>query len=110
VQVLPVEPPKAGAKQRDYILTPNAETILGELLPQMTLGGGLQIFIGRENASSDLHQFGVVLATYGVEGAVTGLLGILGPRRMPYERSISSVRYMAGLMSDLMHDLYRAED
>jgi len=33
VQVLPVQPPEAGAKQRDYILTPDAETILGELLP-----------------------------------------------------------------------------
>jgi F-type H+-transporting ATPase subunit gamma len=33
VQVLPVEPPKAGAKQNDYILSPDAETILGELLP-----------------------------------------------------------------------------
>jgi heat-inducible transcriptional repressor len=83
-------------------------SILGELLPQMGHRAGLQIFIGSENLSEDLHPFGVVLATYGVEGAVTGLLGILGPRRMPYERSISSVRYMAALMSDLMHDLYRA--
>lgn len=33
VQILPVQPPEAGAKQRDYILAPNAETILGELLP-----------------------------------------------------------------------------
>jgi F-type H+-transporting ATPase subunit gamma len=33
VQVLPVQPPQAGAKQRDYILSPDAETILGELLP-----------------------------------------------------------------------------
>jgi F-type H+-transporting ATPase subunit gamma len=33
VQVLPVKPPEAGAKQLDYILSPNAETILGELLP-----------------------------------------------------------------------------
>ncbi|HVX41290.1 MAG TPA: ATP synthase F1 subunit gamma, partial [Gemmatimonadaceae bacterium] len=33
VQVLPVQPPAAGATQRDYILSPNAETILGELLP-----------------------------------------------------------------------------
>jgi F-type H+-transporting ATPase subunit gamma len=33
VQVLPVTPPEAGARQRDYILEPNAETILGELLP-----------------------------------------------------------------------------
>jgi heat-inducible transcriptional repressor len=82
-------------------------TLLTELLPQMGHRAGLQIFIGSENVSQDLQPFGVVMATYGVEGAVTGLLGILGPRRMPYERSISSVRYMAGLMSDLMHDLYR---
>jgi F-type H+-transporting ATPase subunit gamma len=33
VQVLPVRPPEAGGKQRDYILSPDAETILGELLP-----------------------------------------------------------------------------
>jgi F-type H+-transporting ATPase subunit gamma len=33
VQVLPVKPPQAGARQRDYILAPDAQTILGELLP-----------------------------------------------------------------------------
>jgi len=33
VQVLPVQPPEGGAKKRDYILSPNAESILGELLP-----------------------------------------------------------------------------
>jgi F-type H+-transporting ATPase subunit gamma len=33
MQILPVKPPQAGSKQRDYILTPDAETILGALLP-----------------------------------------------------------------------------
>jgi F-type H+-transporting ATPase subunit gamma len=33
IQVLPVQPPEKGSTQRDYILAPNAETILGELLP-----------------------------------------------------------------------------
>lgn len=33
VQVLPVKPPEAGVRQRDYILAPDAQTILGELLP-----------------------------------------------------------------------------
>lgn len=33
VQVLPVTPPEPGAKQLDYILVPDAETILGALLP-----------------------------------------------------------------------------
>ena len=33
VQILPVQPPAASKKQMDYILTPNAEAILGALLP-----------------------------------------------------------------------------
>ena len=33
VQVLPVQPPEAGGKTKDYILSPDAQTILGELLP-----------------------------------------------------------------------------
>ena len=33
VTVLPVKPPAKGTKQRDYILAPDAQTILGELLP-----------------------------------------------------------------------------
>ena len=33
LQILPVKPPEAGATQRDYILVPDAETILGALLP-----------------------------------------------------------------------------
>jgi len=82
--------------------------LLSELLPQVAERRGLHIFIGEENRSAELRPFGVVVATYGVDEEVTGLLGILGPRRMPYERSISSVRYMARLMSDLMRDLYSA--
>ncbi|MCO5176082.1 MAG: heat-inducible transcriptional repressor HrcA [Thermomicrobiales bacterium] len=84
--------------------------LLSELLPQLSDGDDIQVFIGEENRSEDLWPFGVVVATYGVDQEVTGLLGILGPRRMPYERSISSVRYMARLMSDLMRDLYTTHD
>lgn len=82
--------------------------LLSELLPQVAERRGLHIFIGEENRSAELRPFAVVVATYGVDEEVTGLLGVLGPRRMPYERSISSVRYMARLMSDLMRDLYSA--
>ena len=33
VQILPVQPPEKGGKQLDYILAPNAQEILGALLP-----------------------------------------------------------------------------
>lgn len=81
-------------------------SLLGALLPQLTFGKEVQVFIGDENPADALRQFGVVMATYGINGEVTGILGVLGPTRMSYWRSISSVRYMARLMSDLMEDLY----
>jgi heat-inducible transcriptional repressor len=83
-------------------------SLLGALLPQMEAGRDVQVFIGDENPADELRRFGVVVSTYGIGGEVTGVLGVLGPTRMAYGRSISSVRYMARLMSDLMMDLYSA--
>jgi hypothetical protein len=68
--------------------------------------GDVQIFIGNENVADELRSFGIVVASYGVGNKVTGLVGIVGPRRMQYDRSISSVRYMSQLVSDLMGELY----
>ena len=81
---------------------------LGAVLPQLESGPDVQVFIGDENPADELRRFGVVVSTYGIDGEVTGVLGVVGPTRMAYGRTISSVRYMARLMSDLMADLYSA--
>jgi len=81
---------------------------LEAVLPSLSAGQDVQVFIGDENPAVGLRRFGVVVSTYGVDGEVTGVLGVVGPTRMAYGRSISSVRYMARLMSDLMSDLYSA--
>jgi heat-inducible transcriptional repressor len=68
--------------------------------------GGFQVLIGGEGAWEELRQCSVVLARYGVPGAVTGTLGVLGPMRMSYSRTIPAVRYVAGLLSDLVADAF----
>jgi heat-inducible transcriptional repressor len=35
---------------------------------------------------------------------VTGMLGVMGPMRMPYGRSISTIRFLSSLLSDLVED------
>jgi heat-inducible transcriptional repressor len=55
-----------------------------------------------------MRDYSVILARYGVEGALVGVLGVIGPTRMAYPRSISTVRYIASLMSNLLADLYYA--
>ena len=66
--------------------------------------GGLQVLIGDEGGSEELSECSMVVARYGVPGLVTGTLGVLGPMRMPYSRTIPTVRFVAGLLSDLVHE------
>jgi heat-inducible transcriptional repressor len=66
--------------------------------------GGVQVLIGGNGTEGweELRHCSMVLATYGVPGQATGTLGVLGPMRMPYARTIPTVRYMADLLSGLM--------
>jgi heat-inducible transcriptional repressor len=81
-------------------------SFVSAVLPRLEDGRGVQVFIGRENPSDELRHFGVVVSTYGVDREVTGVLGVVGPTRMAYDRSISSVKYMARLMSDMVANLH----
>jgi len=71
--------------------------------------GGLQVLIGGEGGWEELRQCSMVIARYGVPGMATGTLGVLGPMRMSYARTIPTVRYIAGLLSDLVNDTSASE-
>lgn len=82
--------------------------LLEDLLTRTVLAsepGGVQVLIGGEGTWEELRECSVVLARYGAPGLATGTLGVLGPMRMPYGRTISTVRFMAGLLSDLVEDM-----
>ncbi|MEI8165641.1 MAG: heat-inducible transcriptional repressor HrcA [Chloroflexales bacterium] len=82
---------------------------LGPLIPQALASNGVQVIIGGENSADEMREYSVVLARYGVDRAVVGVLGIIGPTRMAYPRSISTVRYISSLMSDLLAELHNTE-
>jgi heat-inducible transcriptional repressor len=82
--------------------------LLEDLLNRTVLStdtGGVQVLIGGEGNWEELSECSMVLARYGAPGLVTGTLGVLGPMRMPYARTISTVRFVAGLLSDLVEDM-----
>lgn len=79
---------------------------IGPLIPQALNSDGVQVVIGGEHGHDTMREYSVVLSRYGRSGEVAGVVGILGPTRMPYPRSISSVRYISTVMSDLLADLY----
>ncbi len=80
---------------------PMMEDLLTRAL-STTRVGGVEVLIGGENAREELRRCSVVLARYGAPGLVTGVLGVLGPIRMPYGRTISTVGFVAGLLSDMV--------
>lgn len=84
--------------------------LMSALLPQISSADDVQVFIGSDDLPTGLQRFGVVLSPYGVEDVMTGVLGVLGPTRMSYWRTVSTVRYMARLMSDLMADFNSPAD
>ncbi|MBL8090467.1 MAG: heat-inducible transcription repressor HrcA [Anaerolineales bacterium] len=86
---------------------------LQDLLAKTTTNsniGGLQVLIGGEGEWEELRQCSMVIARYGVPGMATGTLGVLGPMRMSYARTIPMVRYVAGLLSDLVNDTISNEN
>ena len=79
---------------------------LGELFEDVTRSGDLRVFIGQENRPDEMADVALVLAPYGRQGAAVGVVGILGPTRLRYAQAIGTVRFVAGLMNDLVDHLY----
>ncbi len=76
------------------------------IIPEVLSGDGntVQIIIGGDNRFDDLRLLSVVLGRYGVDGQLAGVVGIVGPTRMEYGRSISTVRYISQLLSGMLSE------
>ncbi len=88
-------------------------SMLEDLLSRTVLTSGMddvQVLIGGEGTWEDLRDCSMVLARYGAPGLVTGALGVLGPTRMAYGRTVSTVRFVSGLLSDLVIEMLAEEN
>jgi len=75
------------------------------LLDRCVAADGIQIFIGNESGYEVLDEWSVVTAPYTVDGDQLGVLGVIGPTRMAYDRVIPIVDITARLLgSALKHD------
>jgi heat-inducible transcriptional repressor len=64
-------------------------------------GRGLNITIGAEHADPALADFTVVTSEYHV-GNLRGVIGVIGPTRMPYARVIGLVESTSALVSEFL--------
>jgi heat-inducible transcriptional repressor len=68
------------------------------LLEQAINADGMQIFIGEESGYDVLDNCSVVASPYEVDGQMLGVLGVIGPTRMHYDRVIPIVDITAKML------------
>jgi len=72
------------------------------VLDQSIQAEGMQIFIGEESGYSAFESCSVITAPYKVSDEVVGVLGVIGPTRMAYDRVIPLVDVTAKLLGSLL--------
>ena len=77
----------------------NRKRDIYHLLEQSVSAEGVHIFIGKESGYSVLDECSLVTAPYEVEGEVVGVLGVVGPTRMAYDRVVPVVDITSRLLS-----------
>jgi heat-inducible transcriptional repressor len=93
-------------KLRQVFTALENRTFLGELVGSVAGSGRIRVVIGAENPREEMHDVSLVLAPYGRPGRALGVVGVLGPTRMSYPHAIGTVRFVSGLMNELVDHLY----
>ncbi|MBB1059328.1 heat-inducible transcriptional repressor HrcA [Marilutibacter spongiae] len=71
-----------------------------QLLERTIQAPGVRIFIGEETGLAPLEGMSLVSAPYGMGGQVLGVLGVIGPSRMAYDRVIPVVQAAADVLGE----------
>ena len=72
------------------------------LLDRAMYAEGIQIFIGEESGYETLGSCSVITSSYSLDGEVAGVLGVIGPTRMAYDRVIPIVDVTAKLLGSAL--------
>lgn len=69
-------------------------------------GKGIQIYIGDETPVQTMKDCSVVTATYELEDGLKGTIGIIGPKRMDYEKVVETIKNVKNQLSNV----YKKDD
>ena len=92
---------ETGERLKGLIELTEQRDLLAEAVGGRDHGGRLRITIGGENDSSILTDFTLVTAEYRV-GNLKGVIGVIGPTRMPYEKVVTIVDYTSTLVTRVL--------
>lgn len=105
VQILDAPEFSDGENVRRIVQVFEQRSLLEQVLAELAAGDDLQVMIAGDGRYAELQDISLVIGRYGAGDRATGLLGVVGPLRMPYGRTIGAVRYVAGLMSQVVEEI-----
>ena len=94
-----------GENVRRIVQVFEEQSVLEQVVDQYSDVGDIHVVISGDGRFAELRDISLVLARYGASDRATGLLGVIGPLRMSYGRSMGAVRYVAPLMSEMVDEM-----
>lgn len=94
---------ESGERLKELIKLTERRDLLAHVVGSREHRGQLQITIGGEHDSTELSDFTIVTAEYEVDG-LKGVIGVMGPTRMPYEKVVAIVDYTSSLVTRFLGD------
>ena len=95
---------------RELLRTFERKEQLAELMTTLAADEGVRVMIGDENPVGEMRECTLITSTYMYRDQVLGILGVVGPRRLPYPEVISVVnetaRQVTEALSRVRQDLY----
>lgn len=91
-------------KASELINTFEEKQLLGELLHDVADENGntgIQVYIGAETPVQSMKDCSVVTATYELGGGMKGTIGIVGPKRMDYDKVVGTLRTIQTQLDEL---------
>jgi heat-inducible transcriptional repressor len=92
---------ESGQRMKELLDLTEQRDLLATVVGARDHGGRLKITIGGENDSSALSDFTLVTAEYTV-GGLKGVIGVIGPTRMPYEKIVTIVDFTSSLVTRVL--------
>ena len=92
---------QSGERIRDILALTEQREGLRRVLAERVHGLGITITIGGENQDERLARLSVVTSPYSA-GALSGVIGVIGPTRMPYEKVVTVVEHTSRMVGDLL--------
>jgi len=84
--------------------------LLMTIIPGKLLSKNVQVVIGKENKAEAIHDYSIIMNQYSLPEGNAITIGVIGPTRMRYARTISTVDYLSSALSRLITELYGEED